>query len=83
MSEQYRLDEMLHYAYENETNVQINSFWDNGYDVKIGDDMNGYSHEMNFAKDEIFKIGKWIYDSLQDRYNQLETNGRVAIRAND
>ena len=34
--------------YKSEINCSISSFWDNGWDVKLGDDMNGYAAEGNF-----------------------------------
>ena len=35
--------------HESEINCSISSFWDNGGDVKLGDDMNGYAAEGNFG----------------------------------
>jgi hypothetical protein len=34
--------------YESEINCSIASFWDNGWDVKLGDEMNGFVAEGNF-----------------------------------
>ena len=34
--------------HQSEINCSISSFWDNGWDVKLGDDMNGYAAEGNF-----------------------------------
>jgi hypothetical protein len=34
--------------YESEINCSISSFWDNGWDVKLGDEMNGFKAEGNF-----------------------------------
>ena len=34
--------------YESEINCSISSFWDNGWDVKLGDEMNGFVAEGNF-----------------------------------
>ena len=34
--------------YESEINCSISRFWDNGWDVKLGDEMNGFVAEGNF-----------------------------------
>ena len=34
--------------YESEINCSISCFWDNGWDVKLGDEMNGFVAESNF-----------------------------------
>ena len=33
--------------YDSEINCSINSFWDNHWDVKLGDEMNGFGAEGN------------------------------------
>ncbi len=33
--------------YDSEINVSISTFWDGGYDLKLGDDMNGFRAEGN------------------------------------
>ena len=35
--------------YESEINCSISSFWDNGWDAKLGDQMNGFVAEGNFG----------------------------------
>lgn len=42
------LEEILDLYYEQELNVSIHSFWDAGWTVKIGDNMNGYELERNY-----------------------------------
>jgi len=34
--------------YESEINCSISCFWDNNWDVKLGDEMNGFVAEDNF-----------------------------------
>jgi hypothetical protein len=34
--------------YESEINCAISSFWDSGWDVKLGEEMNGYVAESDF-----------------------------------
>lgn len=33
--------------YDYEINFSVSTFWDGGYDVKLGDDLNGYVAEGN------------------------------------
>lgn len=35
--------------YESEINCSLSSFWDNSWDVKLGDEMNGFRAEGNFT----------------------------------
>jgi len=35
--------------YDSEINASISTFWDGGFDVKIGDEMNGFMAETNVA----------------------------------
>ena len=42
------IEEILNDLYESEINVGIASFWDGGYHVHIGDDMNGYLYTDSF-----------------------------------
>ena len=43
------LDEVLDKLYDSEINFSISCFWDNGIDVKLGDEMNGFRAETNVA----------------------------------
>lgn len=36
---------ILQDLYDSEINVSISTFWDAGYDMKIGDNMNGFDEE--------------------------------------
>lgn len=33
--------------YDSEINIMISTFWDSGYDIKLGDPMNGYPAHTN------------------------------------
>ena len=45
---------VLNRLYESEINCSISTFWDNGWDVKLGDEMNGFRAEGNFRSlDEV------------------------------
>lgn len=36
--------------YHSEINFSVSTFWDNGFDVKLGDGMNGYKAEANLDR---------------------------------
>lgn len=38
---------MFQDIYDSEINIRISTFWDGGYDLKLGDYMNGYKAETN------------------------------------
>lgn len=39
---------VMNRLYQSEINCAISSFWDNGWDVRLGDEMNGFRAEGNF-----------------------------------
>ena len=43
------LDEVIDELYDSEINFHISCFWDNGIDVKLGDEMNAFVAETNVA----------------------------------
>lgn len=43
---------VLERLYDSEINFSISCFWDGGYDVKLGDPMNGFKYEDNHRKYE-------------------------------
>jgi hypothetical protein len=46
--------------YESETNIHISSFWDAGWTVRLGDELNGYFAERAFRNDELGELAIWI-----------------------
>jgi hypothetical protein len=50
----------LQRLYETETNINISSFWDSGWTVKLGDELNGYVAERTFHNDELGELANWI-----------------------
>lgn len=36
---------VFQWLYDHEVNISVSSFWDGGFHVAIGDDMNGYKAE--------------------------------------
>lgn len=52
------LIEVLKNIYNSEINVSIVSFWDGGYDVAIGDEMNGFQWEETYDVTKIDNIAE-------------------------
>ena len=51
------MKKLLEALYESEINLSLSWFWDGGYDVKIGDKMNGYvSKFISYDLDECEKL---------------------------
>ncbi len=48
------LKEILLDLYDSEINISIVSFWDDGYTVKLGDELNGFRGEFNVNEDIIY-----------------------------
>ena len=65
------LEAVLDALYRHEINVGLQSFWDGGWEVWIGDDMNGHRAECNFTGDEIDEIVPWLIDCADKMYPGL------------
>ena len=61
--------------YDSEINFSISCFWDGGFDVKIGDDMNGFAAEVKTNTfDEAIK---WLDEQAKERFpNSLYATGK-------
>ena len=58
----------LQILYDKEINCGMQSFWDNGFDVWLGDDMNGIHITENFRGDQMDKAAKWLYAQAHKFY---------------
>lgn len=47
------LTAVLQELYENEINVSLSCFWDGGWDIKIGDLLNGWKATAVFENDQL------------------------------
>lgn len=54
--------------YENEINCGMASFWDGGWTVWIGDDLNGRRVEENFLAEDFDQISPWLHAEAQRLY---------------
>lgn len=59
---------ILQALYDHEINCGMSSFWDNGWDVWIGDEMNGYRAERNFRPEEFDLIAQWLIEQTERLY---------------
>ena len=57
------LTSVLADLYNSEINVSISCFWDGGWDVKLGDEMNGFKAETTL--DDIDAIAPWLIESAK------------------
>ena len=52
--------------YDSEINITVSTFWDGGYDVKLGDHINGFVAESNF--DRIGMVESWLISAAIEHY---------------
>jgi hypothetical protein len=54
------MDSILQSLYDSEINFEISTFWDGGFDWKLGDRMNGYKEDGNrdTFNEAVFDIAK-------------------------
>lgn len=62
--------EELQKLYDAEINFSITTFWDAGFTVKIGDEINGFVAQANFdtAKEAI----AWVIEKAKELYPEIE-----------
>ena len=65
----------LQRLYAAETNVQISSFWDGGWSVKLGDELNGFSTERSFSNAELGELANWIEGQSAKRREKAGAEG--------
>ena len=54
--------------YESEINCSISAFWDGGWTVKLGDEMNGFEAEANFDGTKLSDAADWLDQQARERY---------------
>lgn len=55
--------------YENEINCSIHSFWDGGFTVRIGDELNGWKDEMSFDAKDLQSAAVWLTRAANRLYS--------------
>lgn len=60
-----QVGEILRRLYDSEINIEISSFWDGGYDFRIGDTANGFKQigPRNIERTSANSVAEYIYGS--------------------
>lgn len=66
-----QLDTVLSALYRHEINCGLSSFWDGGWTVWIGDEMNGFRSEASFSPEHFDRIPAWLADEAERLYPAL------------
>lgn len=61
-----QLAELIQALYSSEINVSISSFWDGGWDVKVGDIRNGFKSETTVLT--VAEIVPWLIQAAITTY---------------
>ncbi len=72
--------------YDSEINCSISTFWDGGFDVKIGDDMNGFQEEATVQR--YFEAEAWLKDTAirlmpDSQFALIYRDGKSSFQANE
>lgn len=62
------LGSVLRALYACEINCGLSSFWDGGWRVWIGDEMNGRDAQADFDRGEVGLIGHWLLEAAAHLY---------------
>lgn len=62
------LETVLGALYSQEINCGLSSFWDGGWRVWIGDEMNGHRAEADFGRGDLHLIAEWLATNAERLY---------------
>lgn len=65
------LETVLDLLYRFEINCGLSSFYDGGWTVWIGDEMNGRAAEASFDRDQLHTVPAWLADNAERLYPAL------------
>src|SRR3954452_16596111 len=71
---------VLSELYESEINCGMDTFWDAGLNVWIGDELNGCDSEIQFNKGEFDKAAEWLEQEALRLYPDSQFAQRRAAR---
>jgi hypothetical protein len=66
------LDEVLDRLYESEINVSISWIWDGGFELKLGDKLNGFDAESRTTIKTSAEAAAWLDQTARRLYPQSE-----------
>lgn len=61
------LSETLQWIYDQELNCEISSFWDGGWEFRLGDEGNGYKERQDCFYD-LDSGAKWLLQMVEKHY---------------
>ncbi len=70
-----RLDNLLDVIaalYASEINCSVASFWDAGWTVRLGDEMNGFAAQATFGPEELDRVASWLTAEACRHYPQSQ-----------
>lgn len=66
------LIQLMQALYNSEINCSISCFWDGGWEVKLGDEMNGWRAQKNFDNVDLPNAAQWLVEAARKAYPQSE-----------
>lgn len=64
--------------YDSEINAAVSSFWDGGFDAKLGDDMNGFKADACLENWD--DVETWLAETAVEHYPQSQFAERWKAR---
>lgn len=74
------LGQVLDWIYSYEMNVGLQSFWDGGWTVWLGDELNGHYAEKDFLDEDFSKIPEWIRQSAEEQWTKWASEREINDR---
>lgn len=73
--------EVMQRLYDSEINSQAICFWDAGWEVKLGDSINGFVAETNV--DKLDDAAKWLHEKAHEFFPRSEYAERFPKQRNE
>jgi len=73
-----KLEQVLKGLYASEINVILSSFWDGGYNAKIGDEMNGIKGDSTLCLLNLDDVAEWLDTEARRLYPDSDYAKKVA-----
>lgn len=64
--------EVIAALYDSEINCGMASFWDAGFEVWLGDEVNGKRAIRSFYPDKFDEAGKWLHEAALEYHPESE-----------
>jgi hypothetical protein len=73
------LESILTELYKHEINCSINSEWDAGWTIRLGDEMNGYKESIYIEGEEVNLIGSTLIAMVGKQYPHIKLFENIQI----